>query len=67
MVEVVFGNSLYVSLKNSSLKDNNIILFNTLFSVSDLSKVNDYMLDININIECFKDTYVFKEQMYLLD
>ena len=63
VVEVVFGNSLYCTMKKSKLKSNKIILFNTLFSVSNLSKINEYKLNINMNIECYKEDLNFEKEI----
>lgn len=63
VVEIVFGNSLYSSMKKSKLNENDIILFNTLFSVSDLSTSSDYRLNINMDIGCYNDEYSFKDEM----
>lgn len=64
VIEVVFGDSLYAWMKKSKLGENEIILFNTLFSVSDLSTASEYRLSINMEISYFLvSVYSFKEEM----
>ncbi len=63
-VEIVHGDSTYVWMKKSNLKDNEIILFNALFSISNLATAKDYKLKINTNISYFLiNEYSFKEEM----
>ena len=41
---VIFGTSTFVSMKKSNLLNNNIIEFDTVFSVADLQKLDNYEL-----------------------
>ena len=46
ILEIVFGNSCYMTMKNSSLRSNDILLCNLLLNVGDLSKVEEYKIDL---------------------
>lgn len=50
VVEIIYGDSLNHTMKQSKLNENEIIKFNTLFSVADLSKIDDYKLVLPIEI-----------------
>ena len=60
-LEVVFGNSCYYQLKESKLNHNNILMFNTLFNVGDLSNVDNYKIKISKEL-CLDDKNNFFKQ-----
>ena len=49
ILEIVFGKSCYVTMKNSSLKSNDILLCNLLLNVGNLSKIEEYKTYLIIN------------------
>lgn len=55
-VNIIFGASTFVTMKDSKLLNNNIIEFDTVFSVADLSNLDNYELALP------KDIY--KENIY---
>jgi hypothetical protein len=44
-LEIVFGHSCYYTMKKSNL-NNNILIFNTIFNVGDLSNIKNYKIKI---------------------
>lgn len=68
VLEVVFGNSIYHTIKKSILGNNNILMFNVLFNIGDLSNIKNF--EINIPKElCFeKNNINFKKEYdYFID
>ncbi|MDD6878999.1 MAG: DUF1835 domain-containing protein, partial [bacterium] len=56
-VNIIFGTSTFVTMKESKLLNNNIIEFDTIFSVADLSSLDNYEFTLpkdiyNENINC---------------
>ena len=54
---IIFGSSTFVTMRESKLLNNDIIEFDTVFSVADLSKLDNYELTLpkdiyNENINC---------------
>lgn len=45
-LEVVFGNSCYNTMKKSKLNNNDILMFNILFNIGDLSNVENFKIEI---------------------
>ena len=45
-LEIVFGNSCYMSMKESLLKNNDILVFNLLLNVGNLSKISNNKINI---------------------
>ena len=50
VVEIIVGGSVYLSLKSSCFKDNNIIDFPISFSAGDLLEINNYVIRLPKNI-----------------
>lgn len=63
---VINSLSLFVSMKKSNLLNNKIINFNTTFSVTDLSKINDYKVILPKEIYGDVIVYSFKKQIEML-
>ena len=62
VIEVIFGDSTFFTMSNSSLNLNKIIKFNTLFSIGDVSNINNYK--IIVPREIFnKSIYNFGNEM----
>ena len=60
-INIVFGSSIYVTMKESKIL-NNIIEFDTIFSVADLSNINNFKITIPKEI-CNYNKYSFKEKI----
>ena len=46
ILEVVFGNSCYYTMKKSKLNNNDILMFNVLFNIGDLSNIENFKVKI---------------------
>ena len=53
-LEVVFGDSCYLTMKNSKLNNNDILMFNVLFNIGDLSNVENFKTKIPKQL-CFEN------------
>lgn len=56
-LEIVFGHSCYCTMKKSNL-NNDILIFNTIFNVGDLSNIKNYKIKI-------PDELYFEEKMLI--
>lgn len=56
VLDIVFGNSCYNGVKESNINDN-ILMFNTLFNIGDLSNVDNYIVKLPDTSENFKKEY----------
>ena len=63
ILEIVFGNSCYLTMKNSSLGNNNILLFNLLLNVGDLSTIEKYKINIPDELCNENSNYTFKNEI----
>lgn len=61
-LEVVFGNSCYNTMKNSSLNNNNILIFNALFNIGDLSNIKNYIIKVPENLPTEERNTNFKNE-----
>ena len=66
-LEIVFGNSCYMTMKNSAFKNNNILLFNALLNVGDLSLIREYRINIPDELcnEC--SNFFFEDEILLIN
>lgn len=62
-VNIIFGASTFVTMKESKLLNNNIIEFDTVFSVSDLSDVDNYKLTLPKDIYNENINYSFSNEI----
>ena len=67
ITEIVFGNSLYVTMLNSKLEENEIILFNTFFSIGDLTDIDEFKIYVSKEIVEPMQVYNFYEQINMLN
>lgn len=67
ITEIVSGNSIYVTMLNSRLGQNQILNFNTYFSIADISDISDYKIEVSNNICGRTLEYDFGNEMKLLD
>lgn len=61
-LEVVFGNSLLITMKESKLNSNNILLFNALFNVGDLSDIDNYNIMVPRELRNEEKNYYIKNE-----
>lgn len=62
VLEIVFGHSCYYTMKRSNLSSNNIIMFNVLFNISDLSNVENFRVKIPEQLFFEEKNINFKEE-----
>ena len=67
ILEIVFGNSCYLTMKNSSLGNNNILLFNLLLNVGDLSTIEKYKINIPDELCNENSNYTFKNEISVIN
>ncbi len=67
ILEIVFGNSCYMTMKNSSLRSNNILLFNLLLNVGDLSKIEEHKINIPDELCNENGNYSFKKEIVIIN
>lgn len=65
-LEIVFGNSCYMTMKNSSLRSNNILLCNLLLNVGDLSKIGEYKIDLPDELCNEIGNYSFEKEILII-
>lgn len=61
-LEVVFGNSIYYTIKKSVLGNDNILMFNVLFNVGDLSNIENFEINIPEELYYEKNNVNFKKE-----
>ena len=66
ILEIVFGNSCYMTMKNSSLRSNDILLCNLLLNVGDLSKVEEYKIDLPDELCNEIGNYSFEKEILII-
>lgn len=66
-LEIVFGNSCYMSMKKSSLQSNDILLFNSLLNVGDLSKIEENKISIPKELCNEKGNYLCKKEILMIN
>lgn len=66
-LEIVFGNSCYMSMKKSSLQSNDILLFNLLLNVGDLSKIEENKINIPKELCNEKGNYLCKKEISVIN
>ena len=70
-VNVIFGGSTFVTLRESDLLNNNIIQFfsnfNCVFSVANLSKIDDFKVVLPKGVYSEKIEYSFEDKINKLD
>ena len=62
-LEIVFGNSCYMSMKESMFQNNDILLFNLLFNIGDLSKISDNKINIPKELRREQGNYLCKKEI----
>ena len=67
ILEIVFGNSCYRTMRDSSLRSNNILLFNLLLNVGDLSKIKEYKINIPDELCNENSNYSFEKEIVMID
>ena len=67
ILEIVFGNSCYLTMKNSSLCNNNILLFNLLLNVGDLSTIKEYKINIPGELYSENSNYIFENEISVIN
>lgn len=67
ITEIVFGNSMYFTIKNSKLKENEIILFNTIFSIGDLKDIDKFKIYVSKEIIESMQVYDFSKEIKKLN
>lgn len=63
ITEIVFGNSIYFTMKNSKLNENEIILFNTIFSIGDLRDIDKFKIYVSKDIIESMQVYYFSKEI----
>lgn len=66
-VNIIFGASTFVTMKEIKLLNNNIIEFDTVFSVADLSKLDNYKLTLPKDIYNKNIYYSFNNEIKKLN
>lgn len=66
-VNIIFGASTFVTMKDSKLLNDNIIEFDTVFSVADLSNLDNYELDLPKDIYNENINYSFSNEIKRLN
>lgn len=66
ILEIVFGNSCYMTMKNSSLRSNDILLCNLLLNVGDLSKIEEYKIDLPDELCNEIGNYSFEKEILII-
>lgn len=66
-VNIIFGTSTFVTMKESKLLNNNIIEFDTVFSVADLSNLDNYELTLPKDIYNENIHYSFNNEIKKLN
>lgn len=66
-LEVVFGHSLYKTMTESKLKENDILMFQTLFNVGDLSKVENYKIEIPKELYYDEANCIFQKEIKVIE
>lgn len=64
---IIFGASTFVSMKESNLLNNNIIEFDTVFSIVDLSTVDNYEIVLPEDIYYERINYSFEDKINKLN
>ena len=67
ITEIVFGNSMYFTMKNSKIKENEIILFNTIFSIGDLKDIDKFKIYVSKEIIESMQVYDFSKEIKKLN
>lgn len=67
ITEIIFGDSLFYTMSKSKLAENEIIKFNTVFSIADLSLINQFKIILPIDIYKEKIIYDFSEEINKLN
>ena len=67
ILEIVFGNSCYRTMRDSSLRSNNILLFNLLLNVGDLSKIKEYKINIPDELCNENSNYSFEKEIVIIN
>ena len=67
ILEIVFGNSCYMSMKKSLLQSNDILLFNLLLNVGDLSKIEENKINIPKELCSEKRNYLCKKEISIIN
>lgn len=67
ITEIVYGNSIYFTMKNSKLKENKIILFNTIFSIGDLRDIDNFKIYVSNDIIEPMQFYDFTNEIFELN
>lgn len=67
VTEIIFGDSTYHTLSNSQLGKNEIIKFNTVFSIANLSNIDQFKIILPKDIYKEEIVYDFSEEMNKLD
>lgn len=62
VLEVVFGNSIYYTIKKSALGNDNILMFNALFNIGDLSNIENFEINIPEELYFEKNNVNFKKE-----
>ena len=66
-LEIVFGNSCYMSMKESLLKNNDILVFNLLLNVGNLSKISDNKINIPKELRREQGNYLCKKEISIVN
>ena len=67
ITEIIYGDSAFYSINKSNLNKNNIIKFDTVFSIADLSNIENYEIYLPKKIYLEDVIYSFKPEMNKLD
>ena len=65
--EIIFGDSINCTMSRSKLSKNEIIKFNTTFSIADLSQINQFKIKLPKEIYKEEIVYDFSEEINKLD
>ena len=66
-LEIVFGNSCYMTMKDSNLKNNNILLFNALLNVGDLRAIREFKINIPDDLCNESSNYFFENEISVIN
>lgn len=67
ITEIIYGDSALYSINKSNLNKNNIIKFDAMFSIADLSNIDNYEIHLSKKIYLEDVIYSFKSEMNKVD
>ncbi len=66
ILEIVFGNTCYRTIKNSKLGNHNILMINALLNIGDLSNIKNYKIKIPKELHFYKNNQCLKKETNII-